>query len=79
LSRSNVSLLSQVTTVVFDKTGTITHGRPSVASVALFAAESVFSLRECVSFFARAYDIKGEVPLLSSPLPDVWMTDERGR
>jgi len=34
----------QVKTIVFDKTGTITHGVPKVASVAYFVEEKVVTL-----------------------------------
>ena len=41
----SVPSLVQVTTVVFDKTGTLSTGRPEVTQVILFVSEAVCSSR----------------------------------
>ena len=44
----------KVTTVVFDKTGTITHGKPSVAHFILLASESAIPLPRMISVIGAA-------------------------
>merc|ERR1719278_644857 len=44
----------KVTTVVFDKTGTITHGKPSVAHLILLASESAIPLPRMISVIGAA-------------------------
>lgn len=43
-----------MTTVVFDKTGTITHGRPSIASLSVFVEESRISLARILAVVGAA-------------------------
>jgi cation transport ATPase len=47
----------KVTTVVFDKTGTITHGRPTVANVCLLVDEAFMPLKRLLvrDFMMRFY------------------------
>ena len=44
----------KVTTVVFDKTGTITHGRPTVANLCLLVNEAFLSLAEILAVVGAA-------------------------
>ncbi len=54
-----------MTTVVFDKTGTITHGRPSVASVSVLATEETISLPRLLAV-ACAAESGSEHPLAAA-------------
>ncbi|TRY73708.1 hypothetical protein TCAL_00918 [Tigriopus californicus] len=55
----------KVSTVVFDKTGTITHGKPSVASLSVFVEERYLSLVRILAIVGAAESCS-EHPLASS-------------
>lgn len=55
----------KVTTVVFDKTGTITHGRPSIANVCIFVQESYLELARLLAIIGAA-ESGSEHPLASA-------------
>lgn len=60
-----VTHFNQVKSVVFDKTGTITHGVPIVARVAMFVEDSVFSFAKLIAI-AGAAESSSEHPLASA-------------
>lgn len=51
--------------MVFDKTGTITHGVPIVARVVMFVEDSVFSFAKLIAI-AGAAESSSEHPLASA-------------
>ena len=55
----------QVKTIVFDKTGTITHGVPKVAKVAYFVDEKVISMRKFLAVVGTA-EASSEHPLATA-------------
>lgn len=57
----------QVKAVVFDKTGTITHGAPSVSSICLFVRENVCSLATLICLIGTA-ESNSEHPIGSGGL-----------
>lgn len=58
-------LQTQVQAVVFDKTGTVTHGVPRVARVAMFVEEKVFRFVELLAIAATA-EASSEHPIASA-------------
>ena len=52
-------------TIVFDKTGTITHGVPKVAKVAYFVDEKVISMRKFLAVVGTA-EASSEHPLATA-------------
>ncbi len=46
--------MSQVTSIVFDKTGTVTHGVPKVAHVAMFVESATCTLQRLLALAGSA-------------------------
>ena len=44
----------QINSIVFDKTGTVTHGVPRVSRIVMFVEQSVCSLRKLLAISATA-------------------------
>ena len=55
----------QVKSIVFDKTGTVTHGVPKVARVSMFVADSVCSFVKMIAISGTA-ESSSEHPLASA-------------
>jgi Cu+-exporting ATPase len=57
--------LSQITSIVFDKTGTVTHGAPRVSRIALFVPHARCSLQTFLAVIGTA-EASSEHPIATA-------------